>query len=494
MLMGEQTPRLQVIPDGGFANAADDAIAVYELASQILDPWQEACIRNVCWLTRDLTWAAMDNVIIAQRQNGKGAPVEAICLASLFVWGNPVTVYSAHRLDTTRALFKRIRTLIINTPELARRCKPIAASADEIELLSGPVLNFRTRMAKGGRGLTGDVLIVDEALFIGDDSIASILPILLARPNVMVIYTSTVPADDEAHLCTMRERALGGDSGISWIEWGCDQEDRSDDPAALARGNPALGRRITLDRLHKMRKSLGEEKFRRECMGIWPKSSNSVVLDRKIWPKMEDLQSRRAPDSDVFLSIDIEPSRTSACIVMWAMREDGLEHVQLTDYERGTAWLLPRIAELQEALSPALWVIDKANGAYALRDDLKALGITEPVRLKGAQVPRSGDSLAQVELHRGALLVLDSDQAADAVAKFIDAYRAERLRHVGQEQLTAAVFNARSRPIGDSGRIGWGRRISTINIGPVVGAGQARYAGKVWDGRQARQKPRSRVY
>jgi hypothetical protein len=482
VLIGQQTPRLQLSPPSA-TNAAEDAISIYEACGQRLDPWQELCLRIGCGEREDSSWASFENGIICQRQNGKGEPISALCLASLFVWGNRVTVYSAHRGTTVRATFRKIKHLIETTPDLARRCKVINDSDDTIETLDGARLEFHTRTRSGGRGLTGDLVILDEALEVNAEQIASLVPIMLARPYAQLWYFSTVPLFADQHLCTVRARVLDGGERLGWAEWGNDKGVDLDDPGALAAGNPALGIRIYLERLKDLRGILGDEKYSAECMGIWPSMAGGTVLDPAVWKGLVEVTSRRAPGADVCMSLDVTPLRDHGSIGMHGLRADGLEHVQLTDYEAGTDWMVARAADHQRVLRPVLWVIDRKNGAFALVDDLAAVGI------KVAADPQA--------LKRGELLVLDMGEVADSTAQFIDVFRRRLLRHVGEDPrapLNLAVGNAKPRPIGDAGQIAWGRKLSTVDIGPLVTVTQARYGSQAWLTRRAKAVPRSKVW
>jgi hypothetical protein len=193
-----------------------------------------------------------------------------------------------------------------------------------------------------------------------------------------------------------------------------------------------------------------------------------AVLDPAAWRAMFDPTSRRADGADLVLHLDVTPMLTAASISMYALRGDGLEHMQLVSYDAGVDWLVPRAGLLHGSLEPALWVCHRKNGAYAMREQLAEVGIKEA---EDRDKPR-----------RGELLVLDEQDMADAVSQFIDAFRRRppTFRHLGQEPADRAVRNATVRPIGDSGQIAWARRKSEEDIGPVVGFTAARWAHAWW--------------
>jgi phage terminase large subunit-like protein len=475
-LMGVQEPRLWLRPPE-VASAAQDCIELYEACGQRLDPWQERCLSIGCGERHDGEWAAFEVGVICQRQNGKGGVIEAVCLASLYVWGNRVTIYSAHRGDTARATFRRVRALIENTPDLARRTRPIHDSDEVITLVGGARLEFRTRSGSGGRGLTCDLLILDEALELDADQIAAIVPTMIARPGAQVWYFSTVPASADQHLVSVRARVKAGDAELAWAEWGAEEGDSSEDPQALRAANPALGYRITMEKLASLRKILGEVNFRAECMGIWPKAGKGLGLDARVWAALADVGSHRAAGAELVLCWDWSPLRDYASIGMWSTREDEREHVQLVDYRPDTGWTLQRLVELGEVLDPVLYVVERANGGHDLVDDLPF-----EVAAAGAK-----------ELVRGQILVLNSWEASTAVGQFINLCRGDpgRLRHLDQEALNLAVPNVRTRPVGDAGQLALGRKISTVDVSPFAAVAYARYGGAQWAIKKPKKKAKA---
>ncbi|MFW5415040.1 hypothetical protein J0910_00005, partial [Nocardiopsis sp. CNT-189] len=57
----------------------------------------------------------------------------------------------------------------------------------------------------GGRGLTADRVILDEAYNLSDDHMAALLPTMSARPNPQIVYTTSAP-DKELAPCEVISR------------------------------------------------------------------------------------------------------------------------------------------------------------------------------------------------------------------------------------------------------------------------------------------------
>lgn len=423
-------------------------------AGLILDPWQDFVFRNSL-LSRFGRWAAMRVGVVCPRQNGKNALIEARILAGLFIFGEKLIVYSAHLADTADEMFRRLEELIESVPWLASQVAHYwrANGKAAIELHSGQRVKFKTRTTSGGRGLSGDVVFFDEAMVFPEASHGSVFPIISARENPQVWYTGSA-VDQTVHdhgrvLAAVREGALSGDSdSLAYFEWSADKEDPSEltvgeslDEALLARANPALGRRISLDYLRQEQeafrydlRSLAVERF---GIGDWPAlGDDSGVISSQVWGSLEDVHSEAF---EVCFCFDVSPNRATAAIGVAGRRSDGRMHIGVVESGRGTGWIVPLLIELAKE-KPVAFVCDGASPAASLVPELAQAGI---------------------EVH-----VLTSSESAQAYGMFVDAVAQDKLRHRGTGDLTAAVRGAKERRMGEASA--WGRRTSVADITPLV--------------------------
>jgi hypothetical protein len=118
------------------------------------------------------------------RQNGKGSILEARELAGLFLLGESDLVHSAHLASTSTAHFERIVGLIENEPSFMSRVAKNgirrANGEQGIRLKTGATLAFRTRTSGGARGLTGDFVALDEAMYLSNGMMGALFPIISA--------------------------------------------------------------------------------------------------------------------------------------------------------------------------------------------------------------------------------------------------------------------------------------------------------------------------
>lgn len=345
-------------------------------------------------------YAALEFGLVVARQNGKGSLLEARELAGLYLLGERLIVHSAHQFDTSLEAFSRILVLIESTPDLDREVMRVSRSHGEegIELKSGQRLRFRTRTRGGGRGFTGDCLILDEAMYLGPQIMAALLPTLSARPNPQIIYTGSAGTKESIQLGRVRARALGGKEPLlCYIEYSptscgdfCDQKARDyscpeHDPVnsaeTYARANPALGIRISREFIDNELRSMGLDQFKIERLSIgdWPvEGERWKIISGDAW--MARASVAHAPQGPYVFAVHTSPDSRYSCITVAGSDGEGGVCVEVTGRERsdfrpGTRWVVPRVKELHKQWKSAAWIIDKGSQAGSFVDELTAAKI-----------------------------------------------------------------------------------------------------------------------
>jgi phage terminase large subunit-like protein len=409
-----------------------------------LDPWQQHVLDVALGERADGSWSAFEVALVVPRQNGKGAVLEARELAGLFLFGERLILHSAHEFKTAKEAFYRMRQLIEDAPHLRRRVRQIRQSNEEVsvELTSGQRLRYVARSGGAARGFSGDCVILDEAFALGAESMAALLPTLSARPNPQVWYTSSAGMASSSHLRAVRERGMVGSPRLAYMEWSSVDGSRLDDPEAWAAANPALGFRLTADKiageLEVLSGSPGE--FARERLGIWDTEAALAVLPLDLWESAIDTASRIVGERS--FAVDVTPDRSAASIAVAGRSADGRPHVEVVDRLTLRA-AAARCAELHERWSPERWVLDASGPAGSLIPELQGLGI-EPVVVAARQL----------------------SQACGLLFDMVHADGGPELRHIGQASLSAAVGAARKRPLGDAWA--WARKDASVDISPLV--------------------------
>jgi phage terminase large subunit-like protein len=299
-LLGDQRPRLRSVPTP-VSSEGDRVADLAEAAGLKLDDWERWVLDQ--GLGRDDTgkWTAFEACLIVARQNGKGAILEALELAALFLndFGVDLILHSAHEFKTASEAFRRIQARIDNHPSFRRRVRQVylQRGAESIELKNGKRLRFIARSGGSGRGFSADLVILDEAYELGDAAMAALLPTLSARPNPQIWYTSTAGLPSSSQLGLVRARGLRGDDpSLAFFEWSADPDDYDpSDPACWAQANPGMGIRITPEYIAKERAALAPAEFARErlSIGSYPVDGGAwEVVGQDTWSACADLQVR----------------------------------------------------------------------------------------------------------------------------------------------------------------------------------------------------------
>lgn len=438
--LGVQRPRVLHLPEGISSTAGEEAAELAETAGLVLDHWQRFALNAILAERADGKWAAFEAAVVVPRQNGKGAIIEALELAGLFLLGEGLILHSAHEFKTAWEGFLRVTDLIEGCDDLYRRVAGIHKTRTEIELKSGQRLRFVARSKGSGRGFSADRLILDEAYNLGGAQTAALLPTLSSRPNPQVVYLSSAPMETSEQLHAVRRRGLSDERGrLAYLEWSIDPEvDDRADPAAWARANPSLGIRISEEFVASEIETMPAAEFDRERLGVpdEPAAANDLITV-EAWAGLRDDGSTCGRPSG--LALDVNPERTWASFAVAGPGRDGVIHVEVADRRSGVEWVPARAKELQDRWRLPL-LVAASGPAVALADALKHAGV-------------------MVE-------VVAADELSRWLGVLIDGVRNRRLAHIGQQPLDEAVKSAVVSTRGDVGW--WSRRRSTADISPLV--------------------------
>jgi len=445
--IGSVEPSLLALPEGTDHPAAFDAVDVASVAGLDLHEWQANVLRQSMRMNGK-RWAAREVGLLVGRQNGKGSVLEARQLAGLFVLHERLQVHSAHEFKTCYEHFRRVKDLVEGCELLREQVEIIRTGAGDqaIELKNGCRLRFIARSGSSGRGFSADVVYLDEAFKLSDETVGALLPAMSARPNPQIWYTSSAPHEDSMVLHRVRGRAAAGDDPRLFVaEWGNEQDTDPLDVEAWYRANPSLGLRIDEDAVAAEQRSMAPAEFARERLGIPDvplDEQNRGPIDVHRWSDLTDGDS--APtDASVRLALDAPPNRARATFAIAGKRPDGLVHVA-TRYDVNPT-------EMGDLVTLAKQLTDGHHTALILPPN-------SPAKAWKAELEAAGVPLDE-------LTPAEYAEACGAIqAKVLDG----AMRHRGQPDMDAAVGGLATRSSGDVDT--WSRRSSKVNIAPFVAA------------------------
>ena len=419
----------------------------------------------------DGKWAGLEAAIICGRQNLKTWALEMTVLYDAFLRDVRRVVWTSHRFKTTQAAFGDLQALVENYDWLRKRVKKVrfAAGDEGFELVSGTRIDFLARTSGGGRGLTGDTVILDEALFLSPIMMGSLLPTLSARPDPHIRYGSSPGIRESEVLRNVRERGrAGGDPSLAYVEFTSEREPcadamcshtvgskgcQLDNETKWAEANPALNRRISIDYVRSERRALPPVEFMRERLGWWedpPNQDGEQAIPADAWAERLDAASTITDGARLTFAVDTSWDRQTTWIAAAGIREDGVPHIEVVATNYGSDWVLPWLKERIPIFKP------------------------EAIALQGSGSPVSSIyDILKAEL--GDLVVsLGAADLGRACGAFYDAVVTGPLAHTDQDQLNQAIKHATVRLMGDAWL--WDRKASPVDIAPLVAATEALYS------------------
>jgi hypothetical protein len=465
---GSQTPRVANYPPYP-TSAAEEVIDFAAYCGLHLDPWQQFVLKHGLGQRVDGSWTASKCSCWVPRQNGKGAIIEALELAWLFLFDEQLIVHSAHQHRTAQKAYGRLERIIRNTADIHRQVRQYRQANGEqgIELFDGRELNYTTRSRTATRGFSAPKVVLDEAQELTSDQMAAILPTVSAMKDWQVWFFGTPPDDPAAWCYNLREDGQNAVPRLAHFDWGADLD--LEDPADLAKThdldtayacNPALGIRIELQTVQDEDTPSGlGEKFPQERLGVWkPRATGgSGVIPEQLW-RDQVCRVRERP-TDVALAVQVNYRRSHTAIVAVGPRPGGGLLTSIVDYRRHGPWVVGRVAELKAKYNPVAIAVQDKGPTGSLLEDMAKLGLIPP---EDRDRPMRGD-----------LAIPWADDVADAYGMFVDAVHQRRLFHLDEAPLNAALAATDIRPL--SGATAWDYK-GTTDPSPLLAATLAHWA------------------
>lgn len=491
-VVGRQRPRVLhsprlLFPNEKFTSAGQEVCELAASAGLILDPWQEFVLDHSLTERADGRWTAREIAIVVSRQNGKGSILEALELADLFLLdnethdrGESLTIHSAHWFPTSQEALRRLRVLIEQSPDLDRMFSACRGKIREsngkegIEMYRDGKwrrLKFQTRTKSGGRGLSGDRVVIDEAMIYDAEMDSALRPTMSAMWNPQMWLLGSAGDRFSTIFGKARARGIEGkDPRLCYFEWSidpcsvfcapdCTEHDPVDERLgydrlleSYAKANPGLGIRIPVEAVESERSSMDKEMFARERLGVgdWPVEGDAWrIIDKDSWMLRADESSSIA--GNFVLAVDTTPGQTPwTCLGVAGRNDEGLTHVEIPaygmdyDHRPGTSWVVERVVQIWKADRPLAVVIDKATQAGTFIPELEAAGVKVISPLSREYAQSCGDFYTGIIPGEG---------------------NEPSLVHIDQEPLNSAIAGADTRKV--LGMWAWDRLRPSDDISPL---------------------------
>lgn len=517
-VLGSETPRIFTPPLRDLTEETSLGFAAIEFAQDVcginLFPWQRWLLIHALELAPGLTVSTMNErgrldplfrfrkiVVLVARQNGKSTLSQVLSLFFLYVLGTDLVLGTAQDLDTAEEVWDGALDIIEETPELAALAdKPIRVNGKKtIRLHTGERYKVKAANRKAGRGLSGDLILLDELREHQSwDAWGAITKTTMARPAAMIWALSNagdatsivlrylrkmahaalddpdgINADDdpgallpdEVDVQAMADLTDGpnldlepedfdeDESTLGLFEWsappGCDVTDVD----GIAQANPSLGHCISLRTLIGDAKADPEWVFRTECLCQWSDGTLEGPFPPGAWEAGRWATDDPSPPQivgNVRACVTISHDRIKTFIAFAGRQADGTPQVELVAERAGSEWVEDWLRERAD-------IIDAVTG--------QSRGAPESALLDSLESSLAG--LIDVEDWQGADL-------AGGTGRFYDLVREGGLAHNPWPSLDLAAATAVPK-LTEGGAFLWDGKRSPTDIAPLRAA-----TGAVW--------------
>jgi len=495
--LGCTEPRIWTKPLVELTPETSYGFAVVRFAEEVLEyrllPWQKWLLIHMLELDASGRFRFRTIVILVARQNGKTELLKLVTLWFMFAMGVGMVIGTAQNLIVAEKVWASTVELAQSVPDLNEEIARVdrGSGRKAMKLRTGEEYQVAAASRRGGRGFTGDLILLDELREHQSwDSWSAVTKTTLARAMALVVCLSNAgdvrsivlrhlrriaiealveqgAAELEAELKAFADQGidLGEALGVDLAEAGDDDEFDPDDiePDSLglfewsappnlsprnrdgwAMANPSMGYTdeygigIEERAIAAALRTDPDWVFRMEVLCQWSSGSAEGPFPPGAWESCLDETSSIAEATDRKVGIDVSANHSYTYIGVAALNQHGIPHVEVAAFRAGSDWVIP-------------WLQER--------------GITE-VALQGRGAPVSG---LKRELEDAGITVTawEGSELAAGTGKFYSYVRDGKLRHLVQPVVDVAAATAATKPLGD-GAWGWDRNHSPTDIAGLV--------------------------
>lgn len=453
-LRGAMVPRVWTRPLRELTPETSAGYSVIEFAREVLGvglwPWQEWLFIHALELREDGTFRFQTLLVLIARQNGKTTWMQVLALWRMYVDGSPLVIGTAQNLDVAEEAWSGAVELAEGVPDLADLIAHVDRTNGKkaLRLETGERYKVQAASRRGGRGLSGDLVLLDELREHQTWAAwAAVTKTTMARPNPQIVGLSNAGDDTSVVLIALQAQAIAAiengateSTSVFIAEWSaspdCIPDEWDDfkaepDWSAIAQANPSLGYSIRAGAILAALEVDPEAVFRTEVLCQHVETMVAKPISSTAWATIRDETSRRAPGARPVLAVSVNPDRTSATLGWAARRADGRVHIEVIAKRRGVAWVPARLAQAVTASNAQGVVMDPGSPSGGLVPDVEAA--LEPLGME-LTTTSTRDYVQACTGFLDAVLGI-TDEVDERGEPVVD----PTVRHVGQPELDDAV-------------------------------------------------------
>lgn len=400
-------------------------------------------------------------IILIARQNGKTQWLKGLGLWKLFLDGAEEVLITAQNLDLAEKTLAQVVADVKACKLTRREFRRYSQTNGKHRMYLAPVPGSENprhwgttpTTRKGGRSMSVDLAMLDE-LREHQNWLAwnAITPTTKSRPRSLNVGASNAGDATSVVLRSFRDNAIAkikagatADTQIGFFEWSVPDDVDFANPQFWPMANPGMGY-LPGHTLRDMQGALEEladnvEGFKTEYLCMWVSTLKPGILPAPDWMATTDVESKRAPDSTVWASLDVNFERTNAYIGVAAERADRRWHNEVIAAARGTDWVLPWFTDPKRLVADEQGPIEVDGKRYRSR----FAGVV--IQARGA--PASGliETLTAVGVP---VVELGGSDLTKAYGDYYDLLTQHRVRHRPSPALDEAAGIAQAKTLGDA--------------------------------------------
>lgn len=386
------------------------------------------------------------------RQSGKSKLIETRIAYELLQPRRNVA-YTAQDRNMAKFKWEEHIHSLESSPALAKYIRKVSRNngSERLYMKNGSTYSIVTPNDKGARGMSLNLMVIDEALTHPLSLIAALQPTLATRRSgqLWLLSNAGVPGESELlqHYRNIGHSGIQDENNpLAWFEW-APAEDKFDymDENVWRQAIPSLGEEkgVFIEAVREAALTNSPDIFMKEWLNVWISPESAQVVPTEIWDSLARtdivVNTNRA-----VLGIDISRERDRASIGVSSL-VNGITPVEVIEAREGVGWLVPRIIEIAQKWKTPV-VIDSGSPAGSIIGQLENAGIK--------------------------VITVGLRDYARACGSFYDGVQGRTICHLDDPNLRDAITGSSKRPLGDSWA--WNRQ-STTNITPLVAVTLARY-------------------
>lgn len=506
MILGCETPRIFTPPRRELTPQTSHGFAAIAFAEEMLGvrlfPWQKWLLIHALELNEDGSYRFRFVVVEVARQNGKTMLMLVLALWHIYALDSPTVIGTAQDLANADKAWAEAVEWARSDEELSELIEKVNLGHPKfMKLVTGCQYRVASASRKGGRGFSGDLVLLDElrehqswdswsavtntmnarpkaqawALTNAGDALSVVLRYLRAQAHRDLGWPDgdadadileALDEEMEAYLAETDDQVLG------WFEWSAHPDAKRTDRHAWAQANPSMNHTdivencVTERAIAAALRTNPPSQFEIEVLCRWVSMAEAGPFPEGSWRETLDNSAAPDPDSPRMVCVAISWNRAKSYIARAARDGEGNPVAGIAADRGGTDWVIPWLIDNRDSYSG---IVIQSNGApeTSLIDDIAHATAADGTPVDLPVISWSGPDLGS------------------ATGTVFDLLDNRRIRHLSHPGLDAAATSASVKVLSQ------GAWVIDLAASPTDAAPLKAFIGAVWAVQTAAPERRS---